>query len=394
MTNVLNNYFGIRKYGSTIPREITAGAVTFVSMVYILAVQPGIMASAGMDSGAVFTATTLSAGIATLTMALLGRVPIALASGLGINAYIAFSVCGPMGFSWQTALAAVFIEGLIVFGITLCGLREKIIRSIPDPIKKAVALGIGFFIAVIGFHNAEILTATGGTPLAMNPVTSGAPLLAVTGLVLPPAPYTPLDLIEGFKLVRLVDFLVVLFSLLFLDVFDTISTLSGIAIQGNLLDNDGNIINCKKALFSDAIGTIVGAIFGATTVTAFIESSTGVAAGGRTGFASVITALLFFLALFFSPVFLVIPKAATAPALIFVGFMMLGALSGMDLRKLDVGLPVFITMLIIPLSYSISQGLAWGLISWTIIKAAQGNFSHIQPGTLVLAVLFLVKQII
>ncbi|GMO29803.1 MAG: NCS2 family permease [Termitinemataceae bacterium] len=431
----LNSFFHIRERNSTVPREIIAGMVTFASMVYILAVQPEIMKAAKMDPGAVFTATALSAGIATLFMAFLARIPIAQASGLGINAFIAFSVCGQMGFSWQTGIAAVFVEGLIFIVLSLCGLREKIVSAIPDQVKKAVVLGIGLFIAIIGLSNAGILKSGGATPLAMNSITHGAPLLTIIGLVIliflytlkvpgsiliaiivtsiigipagittvppdfrfvqiPPAPYLPHDIIAGLNRVQPIDFVVVLFSLIFIDLFDTVSTLAGVAIQGNLLDKDGNIINCRMALLSDALATTVGACFGATTVTSYIESSTGVAVGGRTGLTSLVTGTLFLMALFLSPCFLLIPAAATAPALIFVGFMMLGAITGLELRKIEVGLPVFITMLVVPASYSIAQGLAWGFITYTLVKSVQRRFSDITPATWVLTAVFLVKQLL
>ncbi|MDR2864177.1 MAG: NCS2 family permease [Spirochaetaceae bacterium] len=434
MKKFLYSYFSIRERGSTIPRELVAGTVTFAAMVYILAVQPGIMKAAGMDPGAVFTATAISAGFATLVMAFLGKIPIALASGLGINAYIAFSVCGPMGFTWQTALAAVFVEGIVFLIISFCGIREKIVQAIPEELKKAVALGIGLFIAIIGLNGAGILSVGGGTPVAINSITSGAPLVAVIGLLLvivlyslkipgsiliailattvigipfgvttiptgfsfisiPPAPYTPLDIISGLKSVPLVDFVVVFFSLLFIDMFDTVSTLAGVALQGNLIDKKGNIINCKEALLSDAIGTTFGSLIGATTVTSYIESSTGVAVGGRTGLASVATGIFFLLALFLSPVFLLIPSAATAPALIFVGFLMLGAVSNLDLRNVEIGLPIFITMLIIPMSYSISEGLAWGFICYTLVKVVKMKWKEISLATWILTIVFLIKLI-
>jgi AGZA family xanthine/uracil permease-like MFS transporter len=430
----LSRFFGIAERGSSVPREITAGFVTFASMAYILAVQPAIMQAAGMDTGAVFTATAISAGVATLVMALLGRLPIALASGLGINAYIAFSVCGQMGFAWQTAIMAVFTEGIIFIIISLCGIREKIIDAIPQQVKKAVALGIGLFIAIVGLNGGGILHVGGGTPLAMNPITEGAPLVTVIGLLItialyvlrvpgsmliailaaaligiplgvttlpdnfsffsaPPAPYLPADIVAGAAGVKLLDFVVVLCCLLFIDLFDTVSTLAGVAIQGNLLDQKGNIIRCREALLSDAIGTTLGATIGATTVTSYIESSTGVAIGGRTGLTSATTGILFLLALFLSPLFLLIPAAATAPALIFVGFLMLGAISNLNLKNVEIGLPVFITMLVIPVSYSISEGLAWGFVTYTFVKALKRKWADLSVATLVLTALFLAKLI-
>ncbi|MDR0663463.1 MAG: NCS2 family permease [Spirochaetaceae bacterium] len=431
MAKSLNAYFGISERGSTVSREIVAGIVTFLSMVYILAVQPGIMSAAGMDTGRVFTATALSAGVATLVMAFVGRIPIALASGLGINAYIAFTVCGAMGYKWETALTAVLIEGLLFILLTLTGLRELIVKAIPDVIKKATAVGIGLFIAVVGLNNAGILVTGGGTPIGINPVTSGAPLVAALGLVIlvvlyalrvpgsvflaiiastliaipfglvpipegfsfvskPPAPYF-FDF--DFTNVLSIDFVVVFFSLLFVDFFDTISTLAGVAHQGNLLDKDGNIINCKEALLSDAIGTVFGSIFGATTVTSYIESATGVSTGGKTGFASVITGVLFLAALFLSPFFLLIPSAATAPCLIFTGVLMLGSVTGLNFRDIDVALPVFITVLMIPISYSISTGLAWGFLSFTLVKFCTGKMNEITITTWALSLIFLAKII-
>ena len=431
MTKGLAGYFGVRAHGSTVPREVTAGIITFLSMVYILAVQPTIMSAANMDAARVFTATAITAGAATLVMAFVGRVPIALASGLGINAYIAFTVCGAMGYSWQLALTAVLVEGLLFIVLSLTGIRSWIVRAIPDTVKKAVALGIGMFIAVVGLNNAGILSVGGGTPLAIVPVTSGAPLVAVIGLLVLIVLYglkvpgsvfiaiiaatiaaAPLGVLEipvdfspfgkpaapyffEFDFSRLfsVDFAIVFLSLFFVDFFDTVSTLAGVAHQGNLLDKDGNIIHCREALLSDAIGTVFGAFFGATTVTSYIESATGVANGGRTGLASVVTGVLFFAALVLSPLFLLIPAAATAPALIFTGFLMLGAVSGLNFREIDVGLPVFVTMLMIPMSYSISTGLAWGFISYVLAKIAVGKFKDISPATWVLSLLFLVKII-
>jgi AGZA family xanthine/uracil permease-like MFS transporter len=431
MAKSLNAYFAISARGSTVSREIIAGIVTFLSMVYILAVQPDIMSAAGMDTGRVFTATALSAGVATLVMAFVGRIPVALASGLGINAFIAFTVCGAMGYRWETALTAVLIEGLLFILLTITGFRELIVKAIPDVIKKATAVGIGLFIAIVGLNNAGILVTGGGTPIGINAVTSGPPLVAAIGLVIlvilytlrvpgsvflaiiastviavpfglvsipadfspiskPPAPYF-FDF--DFSVVMSIDFAVVFFSLLFVDFFDTISTLAGVAHQGNLLDKNGNIINCKEALLSDAIGTVFGSIFGATTVTSYIESATGVSTGGRTGLASVVTGILFLAALFLSPFFLLIPSAATAPCLIFTGVLMLGSVTGLNFRDIDVALPVFITVLMIPISYSISTGLAWGFLSYVLVKFCVGKINDITVTTWLLSLIFLAKII-
>jgi AGZA family xanthine/uracil permease-like MFS transporter len=402
-------------------------------MVYILAVHPGIMTAAGMDFGRTFTSTALSAGIATIIMAFVGRIPVALACGLGINTYVAFTVCGAMGFTWQTAIAAVFVEGLLFIVLSLMGIREKIIGAIPPELRKAVACGIGLFIAVIGLAGGGLLSVGGGTPIAINPVTSGAPLVTVLGLIiliilyvlkvpgsifiaiiaatiigiplgvttvsgagiigLPAAPYTPGDIIQGLRAVSALDFIVVFFSLLFVDLFDTVFTLAGLALQGNLLDKNGSIINVRGALLSDALGTTVGALFGATTVTSYSESATGIAAGGRTGLTALVTGILFLLALVFAPLFALIPGAATAPALIFVGYLMLGAATGVDLKSVEIGLPFFVTLLLIPMSYSISTGLAWGFVTYTLVKVLGKKAKDISLATWILTVLFLIKII-
>ncbi|MDR2517476.1 MAG: NCS2 family permease [Spirochaetaceae bacterium] len=429
----MDRFFSISGRGSTIPREIVAGFVTFASMVYILAVHPGIMTAAGMDYGRTFTSTAISAGVATIVMAVVGRLPVALACGLGLNAYVAYTVCGVMGFNWQTALAAVFVEGALFIVLSLSGAREKIINAIPEELRRAVAAGIGLFIAVIGLQNGGILAVGGGTPIAINPVTSGAPLVTVLGFAillalyvlrvpgsvfiaviaatiigiplgvtdisgfsivgLPPAPYTPLDIIRGLKAVSPLDFAVVFSSLLFVDLFDTVSCFSAVALQSKLLDKNGNILNLRGALLADAIGTAAGSLIGATTVTSYIESSTGIAVGGRTGLASLVTGILFLLALVLAPLFAVIPGAATAPALIFVGYLMLGTITGTDLAPVEVGAPFFVTMLLIPMSYSISTGLAWGFVTWALVMTLRGKAKAISPVAWFLTALFLVKII-
>ena len=430
----LDTYFSISQRGSRLSTEIIAGIVTFASMVYILAVQPNIMSAAGMDPSAVFTATAISAGFATILMGIYGRIPIALASGLGINAFIAFTICGTMGFPWQVALAVVFVEGLIFLIISLLKIREKIVDAIPETVKKAVGLGIGLFIAVVGLESAGMLSVGGGTPIALHSITSGTPLVAVMGLIIlivlyalkvpgsifiailattiigipfhvtaipegfkffsfASAPYTPFDIIAGLEAVNPIQFLTVMIALLFVDIFDTVATLISVAHQSNLMTKDGKIVNVREAMITDAIGTMFGSLVGAITVTAYIESSTGVAVGGKTGIASVVTGLLFFVSLIFAPLFLLVPGAATAPALIFVGFLMLGTISQIDLKNIEIGLPIFITMLILPFSYSIGTGLAWGFISYVLVKCAMRKFKEINLTTWILTIIFLIKII-
>jgi AGZA family xanthine/uracil permease-like MFS transporter len=339
-------------------------------------------------------------------------------------------MCGALGFTWQTAIAAVFVEGLIFIVISISGIREKIVDAIPDQLKKAVAIGIGLFIAVIGLSNSGILAVGGGTPVAFTSISSGAPLVAIIGLGVtialytlkvpgsifigiiaatvigiplgvtvmpesavsaPPAPYMPWDIIGGLSSISITNFLVCLFSLLFIDLFDTVATLLGVASQGNLIDADGKVKNVKKALLADAIATSAGALIGATTVTSYIESSTGVAQGARTGLASVVTGVLFLVALIFSPIFLAIPAAATAPALIFVACLMINSLSNVDFSKLENAVPVTITMIAVPFSYSIATGLAWGFISYTLVKVCLGKSKELSIATWVITAIFLAK---
>jgi AGZA family xanthine/uracil permease-like MFS transporter len=402
-------------------------------MVYILAVHPGIMTAAGMDFGRTFTTTAIAAGVSTIVMAFVGKLPVALACGLGLNAYVAYTVCGSMGFNWQTAIAAVFVEGVLFIILSLSGIRQKIINAIPEELRRAVACGIGLFIAVIGLQNGGVLATGGGTPLAINSVTSGAPLVTVLGFIIlislyvlkvpgsifiavvaatiigiplgvtdvtnfriigfPDAPWLPGDIIRGIQGVPVLDFVVVFLSLLFIDLFDTVSCFAALALQSGLKDKDGNILNVKGALLSDAIGTTIGACFGATTVTSYIESATGVAVGGRTGLTALVTGFLFIAALVLAPFFSIIPGAATAPALIFVGYLMLETIAGADLRSVETGIPFFVAMLIIPMSYSVSTGLAWGFVSYTLIMVLRGKWAKISLATWFLTALFLVKII-
>jgi AGZA family xanthine/uracil permease-like MFS transporter len=404
-------------------------------MMYILAVQPAIMSAAGMARGAVFTVTALSAGVSTLVMAFAARLPVALASGIGANVFIAFTMCAALGWNWQTAMAAVFVEGLLFLVFALSGARDKIARAIPEQVKKGAALGIGVMIAVIGLDWAGIINTDGAALLSVNRISFGAPLLAVITLALnavlyiarvpgsifiamaagaaagipmgvtvlpegfspaaaPPAPYTPFDIIAGLEAVDAFGFAAALLAMLFIDIFDAVSTFAGIAIQSKMFGGDGRIVNYRAALVSNALCVSALAMFGATTVVPYIESAAGVARGGRTGLSSVITGTLFLAALFFSPVFLLFPPAVMAGALIFIGSMMTGSLCGLELRKMEVGLPVFITLLIIPASFSVLEGITWGFASFVIIKLAQGRARDISVETAALTALFLVKQIV
>lgn len=420
--------FKIKERGSTVSREIVAGITTFLAMAYILAVNPDILSQSGMNKGSVFTATAVSAAIATLVMAFVANLPVALAPGLGLNAFFTYSVVLGMGCSWQFALTAVLLEGILFIILSLVGVREAIIKSIPASLKKAVSVGIGLFICIIGLSNAGIVGTDTGTTIGFENLnlSHASALVAVIGLVITivlfilkvpgailigialttivgipfgvtkvPEGFTPFSTPEAPHLfafewqnVLSLKFLVVFFTFLFTDMFDTIGTLMGVAEQGNLKDKEGNILNAKGALLSDAVGTVAGACLGTSTVTSFVESSSGVAAGGRTGLTSVVTAGFFVLSLFLSPLFGLIPSAATAPALIFVGYLMMKSVTDINFKDPTEGIPAFITIMVMPFSYSISKGIAWGIISYVICKVAGKKAKEIPVITWVLAAIF------
>ena len=420
--------FKIKERGSTVSREIVAGITTFLAMAYILAVNPDILSQSGMNKGSVFTATAVSAAIATLVMAFVANLPVALAPGLGLNAFFTYSVVLGMGCSWQFALTAVLLEGILFIILSLVGVREAIIKSIPASLNKAVSVGIGLFICIIGLSNAGIVGTDTGTTIGFENLnlTHASALVAVIGLVITivlfilkvpgailigialttivgipfgvtkvPEGFTPFSTPEAPHLfafewqnVLSLKFLVVFFTFLFTDMFDTIGTLMGVAEQGNLKDKEGNILNAKGALLSDAVGTVAGACLGTSTVTSFVESSSGVAAGGRTGLTSVVTAGFFVLSLFLSPLFGLIPSAATAPALIFVGYLMMKSVTDINFKDPTEGIPAFITIMVMPFSYSISKGIAWGIISYVICKVAGKKAKEIPVITWILAAIF------
>ncbi|MBP5359063.1 MAG: NCS2 family permease [Treponema sp.] len=434
--------FKIKERGSTVSREIVAGITTVLAMAYILALNPSILADGtGMVWSKVFTATAISSAIATLVMAFVANLPVALAPGLGLNAFFTYSVVLGMGCSWQLALTAVLLEGVLFIILSLVGIREAIIKSIPNSIKKAVSVGIGLFITIIGLANAGIVSGDTGTLIGFVnfDLQHSAALVAVIGLIItiilyilkvPGAiligiaittiigiPFGVTNIPENFSIISKPDspyffqfdfkgiaidpvtgsfsgavigkFIVIFFTFLFTDMFDTLGTLMGIAEQGNLKDKDGNIVNAKGALLSDAVGTVTGACLGTSTVTSFVESSSGVAAGGRTGLSSLVTAVFFLLALFFNDVFAIIPAAATAPALIFVGYLMMKSVTGIDFTDPTEGIPAFITIMVMPFAYTISKGIAWGIISYVICKVAGKKAKSVSVVTWILAVIFI-----
>lgn len=424
----MEKLFHIKERGSTVSKEIIGGITTFLAMAYILAVNPGILSGAGMEFNSVFTATAVSACIATLVMAFFANLPVALAPGLGLNAFFTYSVVLGMGCSWQFALTAVFVEGIIFIIISVFGIREAIIKSIPANLKKAVSVGIGLFITIIGLSNAGICTTSTGTLIGFENLNLLHPtalvfvigllitivlwVLKVPGAVLisiaittiigipfgvttigenwsplatPAAPY--LFKFEWTNALS-IKFVVVLLTFLFTDLFDTLGTLMGVAEQADLKDEDGNIVNAKGALMADSIGTVVGACLGTSTVTSFVESTSGVAAGARTGLASLVTGLLFLAALFFNPVFAIIPACATAPALVFVGYLMLKNVCGIDFEDPTEGIPAFVTIMTMPFAYSISKGIMWGMITYVFVKLVSKKYKEIPVVTMILALIF------
>lgn len=411
--------------------EVIGGLTTFMTMAYILAVNPLILSSAGMDFNAVFTATALSSAVATLLMAFLANYPFALAPGMGLNAFFAFTVVQRMGYSWQFALTAVLIEGLLFILLSVVGVREAIFNSIPQNLKKGVSVGIGLFIAFIGLSNAGIINSEGDVLLQLGNITQGAPLLALIGVVitgillafkvkgallfgiiattvigipmgvtsaptgiasLPPS-LAPTFMKLDFSQVLSWDMAVVVISFLFVDLFDTLGTLIGVASKTDMLDEEGQLPRGKQALLADAIGTTFGAVTGTSTVTTYVESSSGVAEGARTGLASVVTAICFFLALFFSPIIAIIPSAATAPALILVGLFMLSPILEIDLTDYTESIPVFLTLLMMPAAQSIADGIAFGMISYVLLKLFSGRYKEISITMYILTLIFALKYV-
>ena len=427
----LQRRFKLKENNTDTRTEIFAGLTTFMTMAYILIVNPGILSDAGMDWEGVFTATALSAAIATLLMAFLANYPFALAPGMGLNAFFAYSVVLRMSKSWQFALTAVFIEGIIFIILSLFKVREAIFNAIPINLKKAVSVGIGLFIALIGLANAGVIQTGDGTILGLGNITSRGPLLSLIGLIVMgvllakkvkgalffgiiittiigiPMGVTPLP--EGFvKLptslqnvafkfewssIFTFDMLIVLFTFLFVDIFDTIGTLVGVASKANMLDEKGKLPKVSQALLSDAIGTTVGACLGTSTVTTYVESASGVAEGGKTGLTSFTTAVMFILALFFSPLFSIIPGQATAPALVIVGLFMMSPIKEIDLGDYTEAIPAFLTIIMMPFAYSIAEGIVFGIVSYVILKLITGKYKDISVVMFILSILFIIKEI-
>lgn len=450
----MDKFFKLKERGTDVRTEFIAGITTFMTMAYILAVNPSILGAAGMDTGAVFTATALASALASICMALFANLPFVLSAGMGLNAYFAYTVVLGMGYSWEVALTAVFVEGIVFILLSLTNVREAIFNAIPGGLKVAVSVGIGLFITFIGLQNAHIVV-DGSTLVGLfsfkgsiqagtfnsEGITVVLALLGIlitsflviknvkgnillgilitwvlgiicqlTGLYVPapdagfyslipsgivsaPASLAPTLFKMDFSVIGSLNFLVVVFAFLFVDIFDTLGTLIGCATKADMLDKDGKLPGIKGALMADAVGTTVGACFGTSTITTFVESSSGIAEGGRTGLTSIVSGALFLLALFFSPIFLAIPSFATAPALVVVGFFMMQQVAKIAWNDMLEAIPTFICIFAMPFMYSISEGIAFGVISYVVLHAAAGKAKKITPLMWVLAVLFILKYI-
>ena len=455
---MLEKFFKLKDNNTTVRTEVIAGFTTFMTMAYILAVNPSILGEAGMNPNAVMIATALASFVGTILMALLANYPFALAPGMGLNAYFAYSVVIGMGYSWQIALFAVFIEGIIFIVLSLTNVREAIFNAIPATLKAAVSVGIGLFIAFIGLQDAKLIVSNPSTLVTyqtfkgetFHSIGVGA-ILALIGILITavlktknvkggiligilatwilgiiceligiyvpnpdagmystiPAGIVSLDFSSfketfgavftgtDFASVKIWDFIVIMFSFLFVDLFDTLGTLIGVSSKADMLDKDGKLPRIRPALLSDAIATCIGAIFGTSTTTTYVESASGVTAGGRTGLTSVVTGVLFLLSVIFSPLFLSIPSFAIAPALVIVGFYMMGSVAKIDFTDMTDAIPAFLCIIAMPLAYSISEGIAIGVISWTLVNLITGKAKEKKISILmyVLTILFVAKYI-
>ncbi|MBQ6072408.1 MAG: NCS2 family permease [Bacteroidales bacterium] len=438
MSNFLTKAFGFDPSKNTVRTELVAGLTTFLTMAYILAVNPNIFSALpGMPAGSVFTATALAAIVATLVMAFWAKKPFALAPGMGLNAFFVFTVCLTMGHTWQFALTAVLIEGIIFVILTLTKVRTWILNAIPLSLKHAIGAGIGLFIAFIGLQNAGLIVNSDATLVTLGDVCHGTGLLAIIGLVIScvlvilnirggilwgilitaviglfikdpatgaaithfsgvvslPDSIAPIFCQFQWGEIFTWDMLAVVFTFLFIDMFDTMGTVIGVSQKAGFVDEKGNIQDAEKVFLADSIGTIAGACFGTSTTTTYVESSSGVGAGGRTGLTAFAVALLFALALFFSPIFLGIPSAATAPALIIVGVMMMTPIVQIDWTDFREAIPAFLTVILMPVAYSISDGILIGVISYVVLNALTGKAKKISVTMWILAVLFILRYI-
>ena len=428
---MLTKLFGFNPAKTTVRKEIIAGITTFLTMSYILAVNPSLFSQLeGMPGGAVFTSTALAAIVGCLSMAFVGKLPFGLAPGMGLNAFFVYSVCLGMGYSWQFALTAVLIEGLIFIVLTLTNVREAIVNAIPLSLRNAIGAGIGLFIAFIGLSSAGVVVNNEATLVALGDITSGSALLALIGLVITGFLYAknvpgailigilvtmiigiPMGVTEfkgvlsqpesiepifckfEFDKILSLDMLIVVFTFLFIDMFDTVGTLVGVCTKAGMTDEKGNISRIKEAFMADSIATTIGAMLGTSTTTTYVESAAGVAQGGRSGLTAFAVAGCFVVALFFSPLFLSIPAAATAPALIIVGLLMLEPIKYIPFEDFSESIPAFVCIITMPLTYSISNGILLGMISYVLMNLITGKRKKVTPAMAILAVLFVLKYI-
>ena len=430
---MIEKIFKLKKYNTTVRTELIAGVITFLTMSYILVVNPNILSATGMDRGALFTATALAAVFGTLFMAFIPNLPIAQAPGMGLNSFFAFSVVLGLGFSWQMAITAVFIQGIIFIVLTFFNIRELIVNSIPNTIKYAIPVGIGLFITFLGLQNAGLVVRDENTMITLGAMSDRHVWVALLGLVLTavlyykkvhgafligiasatvfavilglvdtpqsslvtlPPDISPIFMQFEWNQIFTFDMLIVVFTFLFVNLFDTIGTLLGVASKIGITDKNGSFPQIKKALFADALGTTVGAMLGTSTVTSYVESASGVAVGGRTGLTALSTAIMFGLALFLAPLFLMVPASATAPALILVGLFMITSVVNVNFDDMTEALPAFLTMIMMPFAFSIAQGIIFGMLSFVFMKALSGKWKHISTTMWVIFVLFIVKMVL
>ena len=428
---MLKKLFGFDPSTTTVRKEIVAGITTFLTMSYILAVNPSMFSELdGMPGGAVFTSTAIAAIVGCLAMAFIGKLPFGLAPGMGLNAFFVYSVCMGMGYSWQFALTAVLIEGIIFIILTLTNIREAIVNAIPLSLRNAIGAGIGLFIAFIGLKSAGIIVDNSATLVELGTITSGSGLLAVIGIIITGFMYArqiPGSILFGILITMLIgipmgvtdfkgvvsapdsiapifcqfqwdqvlsmDMFVIVFTFLFIDLFDTVGTLVGVCTKAKMVDEKGNISRIKHAFMADSIATTVGAMLGTSTTTTYVESAAGVAAGGRSGLTAFVVGACFVVSLIFSPLFLSIPAAATAPALVIVGLLMLETIKDIPFDDMTESLPAFICIIMMPLTYSISNGILIGMITYVLMNMICGKFKKLSPLMYILAVLFILKYI-
>lgn len=425
---MLEKLFGFNPRETRVRTEILAGITTFLTMAYILAVNPNILSATGMDKGALFTTTVVASAFATLLMALYAKLPFGLAPGMGLNAFFAYTVCLTLGYTWQFALTAVLLEGIIFILLTITNLREKIVDALPLTLRNAIGAGIGLFIAFIGLQNAGIIVNNDATLLSLGDITSGSALLGIIGLLVTsillikrvrgalligillttvigiPMGQTHLDGVFStppsmapifcqfqWEHIFTKEMVIVVFTFLFVDMFDTIGTLVGVTTKAGMVTKDGKIPHLKQAFLVDAVGTTAGAVLGTSTITTFVESASGVGEGGRSGLTSFVTAVCFLLSLFLAPFFLAVPGAATAPVLILVGLMMMSSVKKVDFLDYSEAIPAFICIIFMPLAYSISDGIVLGMISYVLINLLCGHTKKLTPAMYILSVIFVFK---